>query len=289
MDVINVQLQPQTINENPKQNQDFQIEKKDVNPGFPTQNVQKTKLTPKKSQDINFQDSIATKMVNSIDINKKTSSPSNRSRLKNKPTLIDDSSSPKQSPKRKRKRYLSNPSNNTEGLLNSPATPNEMTTQSKSPSTAIRRRRRRSASLSIDNSNNSPKENKNNENLPINSKPYVPLSFDKNISSPQKTFRTPPKRQRALSGSENDVNKASQVSSRESVQSPCNSPSNKGPPSTTIWRWSPIRGKFKPKSIEYQNGTVVLHPEDDEFLLATPFKSKWQSVSLLMVQFITKS
>ena len=137
----------------------------------------------------------------------------------------------------------------------------------------------------IDNSNNSPKENKNNENLPLHSKTNVPLIFDKNISSPQKSFRTPPKRSRALSGNENDI-KASQVSSIESVPSLCKSPSNKGPLSTTIWRWSPVRGKFKPKSIEYQNGAVVVHPED-EFLLAAPFKSKWQSVSQLIAHHIS--
>ena len=280
MDIIKVPLQSRSASDKTDQNQGYQIEKSDIVSHFPSQDNQQTKCSPEIGQDIEFQNVINTKVAKGIDLNKKVSSPSTKYKPKNKTTLIDCTSSPKQSPKRKRKRYLSNPANKTEGILNSAANPNEVAIQVRSPSTAIKRRRRRSASLSIDNSNNSPKENKNNENLPLHSKANVPLIFNKDISSPQKSFRTPPKRSRALSGNENDI-KASQVSSIESVPSLCKSPSNKGPLSTTIWRWSPVRGKFKPKSIEYQNGAVVVHPED-EFLLAAPFKSKWQSVSLII-------
>lgn len=269
-------LKAETESDSRGQHNGYEKEINDLLIDIPNRNIS----SPKKRPSLNFKDVINNKNVtNSVGCDsRKSESPSAKSKLKSKTLLIDGGSSPNQRPHKKRKRYLSNPVNKTNALLNSPINPNEIPNQTRSPSSAVKRKRRRSASLSIDNSNNSPKENKNNENLPVHTKAKIPLIFDKNASSPQKTFRTPPKRIRALSGSENDV-KGSQVSPKVCVATNCISPSNKGPLSTTIWRWSPIRGKFKPKSIEYQNGAVVEHQEDDEALMASSFKSKWQSVS----------
>ena len=275
-----MQMQPETANEILEASQDGQMAKNDGLADFPNKNMQSTNDKFKKELSLNSKDMANTPMVtNTLEINsKKTASPSTKAKLKSNAPLIEGAPSLKESPQRKRKRYLSNPAVETTALSSTPVSQNGPDIPTRSPSTTVKRRRRRSASLSIDNSTNSPKENKNDENLPVHIKTSVQIKFDKHKPSPQKSFRTPPKRLRANSGSENDA-KVTQVSSRECVTSPYYSSSYKGPPSTTIWRWSPIRGKFKPKSVEYQNGIIVEHPEEDDALLAASFKSKWQSVS----------
>ena len=200
---------------------------------------------------------------------------------KTRVSLKTNRHSPKASPQRKRKRYLSNPGDATTNASSRNINQGDVVTQARSPSTSIKRKRRRSASLSISDTKNSPKENKNQENLPTNTKPKsnISLNIDKQTCSPQrKLVRTPSKHIPTKIGTTNNEG----TNSKLHITS-CNSPPEDnpgaGPPNTTVWGWSPIRGKFKPKSVEYQNGQLVENSEIDENQLATSFKSKWQSVS----------
>ena len=149
-----------------------------------------------------------------------------------------------------------------------------------SPTSAVKRKRRRSASLSINVTNNSPKENKNQENIPTQLKSDILLNIEKKTFTPQKkNIRTPIKRSRAHSGSAGY--EASPKVNKISCVSPSKNNEISVAPNLTIWGWSPNRGKFKPKAVEYENGIVIEHPEVDEAQLATSFKSKWQSVSYI--------
>ena len=189
-------------------------------------------------------------------------------------------SSPKASPRRKRKRYLSNPNNQTAPIPNTTSDQNGVVVQTQSP-TSIKRRRRRSASLSINGTNTSPKENKNQENIQIHEGRNISPNILKQQSQQQKHVRTPTKRNRTQSGNANDAATSPKLPTTAGASPPKNTPS-KGPPNTTVWGWSPIRGKFKPKSVEYQNGLLIEHPEADVAQLPTSFKSKWQSVSFVI-------
>ena len=204
----------------------------------------------------------------------------NKIDLKNKASLKISVNSPKASPRRKRKRYLSNPVNKMANLPSNNDKQNDMLIPSGSPTSAIKRKRRRSASLSMNPTNNSPKENKNQENIPAHFKTDILLNMEKKTFSPQKkNIRTPTKRSRAHSGNA-IIATSPKVNNTAGVSPPKNSPISV-PPNTTVWGWSPNRGKFKPKSVEYQNGRVVEHPEVGEAQLATSFRSKWQTVSYI--------
>ena len=188
--------------------------------------------------------------------------------------------SPKSSPKRKRKRYVSNPNNLTSATSKTTINQNGTIIQTQSsPTTANKRKRRRSASLSINGTITSPKENKNQENIQKQGGENLSLTILKEQSSPHRKLpRTPTKRVRSISGSANHGSISHKVLTT-ACASPLNNPTNV-PPNTTVWGWSPNRGKFKPKSIEYQNGLQIEHPEVEGAQLASSFKSKWQSVSL---------
>ena len=99
----------------------------------------------------------------------------NKIDLKNKASLKIGVNSPKASPRRKRKRYLSNPVSEIANLPSNNANQNDMLIPSGSPTNIIKRKRRRSASLSMNPTNNSPKENKNQENIPAHFKSDILL------------------------------------------------------------------------------------------------------------------
>ena len=180
------------------------------------------------------------------------------------------------SPKRMRKRYLSNPANQH---ANSPSGPNGAIVETHSPTK--KRRRRRSTSLSINGTSTPPKENKNHDNIQDQERRDVSVNAEQYLSCPRKLLRTPTKRKRTQSGSANFAAKSPNPPAAPGSWPPKNNQASAVPPNTTIWGWSPNRGKFKPKSVEYQNGALVEHPEVDGAQLAASFKSKWQSVSSL--------
>ena len=149
--------------------------------------------------------------------------------------LKTNTSSPKASPRRKRKRFLSNPNNQTATISNTTINQNGVIVQTQSPTTSSKRRRRRSASLSINGTNTSPKENKNQENIQNQAGLNISLSILKQQSSPQqKPVRTPTKRIRTQSGSANDAATSPKLPTIGCASPPKNNQTT-GPPNTTVW------------------------------------------------------
>ena len=217
----------------------------------------------------------------------------NKIDAKSKSSIKTNTSSPKPSPRRKRKRYLSNPgsSSNITNVASSLSTTNgDGWMQTCSPIASVKRKRRRSASLSINGISDSPNGAKNDENLP-NHRFKIDNSVDvvrKNYCPQPNTVRTPTKHMPIR----NTLRKSHTTMSPSAADadvflSPVkNTAANNVPPNTTVWGWSPIRGKFKPKAIECQNGMTVDKEDMEEAKLATAFKSKWQSVSLVKLKLI---
>ena len=185
--------------------------------------------------------------------------------------------SPKKSPKRNRKRFISNPTEHeakpTPLIQNGGA----IVDGAQSPTKGAKRRRRRSSSFTLSSTNTSPKENKNQENIQTENRgENMSLAPGEQLGCPGDLIRTPAKRLRTLSGSSASSNLQAPT---EPIDSPPKNKQSSFVPSTTVWGWSPDRGKFKPKSIEFQNGRLLQNPEVDGSELAASFKSKWQAVS----------
>ena len=217
----------------------------------------------------------------------------NKIDAKSKSSIKTNTSSPKPSPRRKRKRYLSNPgsSSNITSIASSLATSNgDGLMQASSPIASIKRKRRRSASLSINGISDSPKGARKGENLP-NHCLKINNSVDvvrKNNCPQPNTLRTPTKHMPIRNtGRKSHTTMSPSAADADVFLSPVkNTVANNVPPNTTVWGWSPIRGKFKPKAIECQNGMTVDKEDMEEAKLATAFKSKWQSVSLVKFKLI---
>ena len=217
----------------------------------------------------------------------------NKTDAKAKSSIKTNTSSPKPSPRRKRKRYLSNPgsSSNITSLASNLSTTNgDGLMQTCSPIASIKRRRRRSASLSINGSSDLPNGAKNDENLP-NHCLKIDNSVDvvrKNYCPRPNTLRTPTKHMHIQNtGRKSHTTMSPSAADVDVFLSPVkNTAPNNVPPNTTVWGWSPIRGKFKPKAIECQNVMSVDKEDMEEAKLATAFKSKWQSVSLVKLKSI---
>ena len=217
----------------------------------------------------------------------------NKIDAKSKSSIKTNTSSPKPSPRRKRKRYLSNPgsSSNITNVASSLSTTNgDGWMQTCSPIASVKRKRRRSASLSINGISDSPNGAKNDENLP-NHRFKIDNSVDvvrKNYCPQPNTVRTPTKHMPIRNtGRKSHTTMSPSAADADVFLSPVkNTAANNVPPNTTVWGWSPIRGKFKPKAIECQNGMTVDKEDMDEDKLATAFKSKWQSVSLVKLKLI---
>lgn len=217
----------------------------------------------------------------------------NKIDAKSKSSIKTNTSSPKPSPRRKRKRYLSNPgsSSNITSIASSLATSNgDGLMQASSPIASIKRKRRRSASLSINGISDSPKGARKGENLP-NHCLKINNSVDvvrKNNCPQPNTLRTPTKHMHIQNpGRKSHTTMSPSAADVDVFSSPVkNIAANNVPPNTTVWGWSPIRGKFKPKAIECQNGIAVDKEDMEEAKLATAFKSKWQSVSLVKFKLI---
>ena len=217
----------------------------------------------------------------------------NKIDAKSKSSIKTNTSSPKPSPRRKRKRYLSNPgsSSNITNVASSLSTTNgDGWMQTCSPIASVKRKRRRSASLSINGISDSPNGAKNDENLP-NHRFKIDNSVDvvrKNYCPQPNTVRTPTKHMPIRNtGRKSHTTMSPSAADADVFLSPVkNTAANNVPPNTTVWGWSPIRGKFKPKAIECQNGMTVDKEDMEEAKLATAFKSKWQSVSLVKFKLI---
>ena len=217
----------------------------------------------------------------------------NKIDAKSKSSIKTNTSSPKPSPRRKRKRYLSNPgsSSNITNVASSLSTTNgDGWMQTCSPIASVKRKRRRSASLSINGISDSPNGAKNDENLP-NHRFKIDNSVDvvrKNYCPQPNTVRTPTKHMPIRNtGRKSHTTMSPSAADADVFLSPVkNTAANNVPPNTTVWGWSPIRGKFKPKAIECQNGMTVDKEDMEEAKLATAFKSKWQSVSLVKLKLI---
>lgn len=217
----------------------------------------------------------------------------NKIDAKSKSSIKTNTSSPKPSPRRKRKRYLSNPgsSSNITNVASSLSTTNgDGWMQTCSPIASVKRKRRRSASLSINGISDSPNGAKNDENLP-NHRFKIDNSVDvvrKNYCPQPNTVRTPTKHMPIRNtGRKSHTTMSPSAADVDVFLSPVkNTATNNVPPNTTVWGWSPIRGKFKPKAIECQNGMTVDKEDMEEAKLATAFKSKWQSVSLVKLKLI---
>ena len=217
----------------------------------------------------------------------------NKIDAKSKSSIKTNTSSPKPSPRRKRKRYLSNPgsSSNMTNVASSLSTTNgDGWMQTCSPIASVKRKRRRSASLSINGISDSPNGAKNDENLP-NHRFKIDNSVDvvrKNYCPQPNTVRTPTKHMPIRNtGRKSHTTMSPSAADADVFLSPVkNTAANNVPPNTTVWGWSPIRGKFKPKAIECQNGMTVDKEDMEEAKLATAFKSKWQSVSLVKLKLI---
>ena len=217
----------------------------------------------------------------------------NKIDAKSKSSIKTNTSSPKPSPRRKRKRYLSNPgsSSNITNVASSLSTTNgDGWMQTCSPIASVKRKRRRSASLSINGISDSPNGAKNDENLP-NHRFKIDNSVDvvrKNYCPQPNTVRTPTKHMPIRNtGRKSHTTMSPSAVDADVFLSPVkNTAANNVPPSTTVWGWSPIRGKFKPKAIECQNGMTVDKEDMEEAKLATAFKSKWQSVSPVKLKLI---
>ena len=217
----------------------------------------------------------------------------NKIDAKSKSSIKTNTSSPKPSPRRKRKRYLSNPgsSSNITNVASSLSTTNgDGWMQTCSPIASVKRKRRRSASLSINGISDSPNGAKNDENLPIH-RFKIDNSVDvvrKNYCPQPNTVRTPTKHMPIRNtGRKSHTTMSPSAADADVFLSPVkNTAANNVPPNTTVWGWSPIRGKFKPKAIECQNGMTVDKEDMEEAKLATAFKSKWQSVSLVKLKLI---
>ena len=217
----------------------------------------------------------------------------NKIDARSKSSIKTNTSSPKPSPRRKRKRYLSNPgsSSNITNVASSLSTTNgDGWMQTCSPIASVKRKRRRSASLSINGISDSPNGAKNDENLP-NHRFKIDNSVDvvrKNYCPQPNTVRTPTKHMPIRNtGRKSHTTMSPSAADADVFLSPVkNTAANNVPPNTTVWGWSPIRGKFKPKAIECQNGMTVDKEDMEEAKLATAFKSKWQSVSLVKLKLI---
>ena len=217
----------------------------------------------------------------------------NKFDAKSKSSIKTNTSSPKPSPRRKRKRYLSNPgsSSNITSVASSLATSNgDGLMQTCSPLASTKRKRRRSASLSINGINDSPNGAKNDENLPnhcLKIDNSVDVARKKHCPQPN-TLRTPTKHMHIQNtGKKSHTTMSPSAADVDVFLSPIkNTAANNIPPNTTVWGWSPIRGKFKPKAIECHNGMAVEKEDMEEAKLATAFKSKWQSVSRVKIKLI---
>jgi len=283
MDVLKLPIPQDSVKQNLQSKQDGSMESNRL-VDYPVLKTENISNTPKKGSNgkINAMSQSPTALNHRV-LGSQGSTDhitNNKIDFKNKASLKISVNTPKASPRRKRKRYLSNPVNETSNVPTNDGNQNDMLIPSGSPTSAMKRKRRRSASLSMNPTNNSPKENKNQENIPAHFKADILLNMEKKTFSPQKkNIRTPIKRSRADSGN-TGIATSPKVNNTACVSPPKNNPISV-PPNMTVWGWSPNRGKFKPKSVKYQNGLVVEHSEVGEAQLATSFKSKWQSVSYI--------
>jgi len=109
---------------------------------YPTLNVETILNTPKKRA--NSKSPVMGPVLNQTDLALTTpGSPLARlnSETKNKSSLKTIGPSPKASPQRKRKRYLSNPGNATTNVSSRLGNQNNIVTQVRSPTTSIKRKR----------------------------------------------------------------------------------------------------------------------------------------------------
>jgi hypothetical protein len=194
MDVLKIPIRQDSVKQNLESKQADNLESNNRLVGYPVLKTENTSNTPKKGSISKL--STLTRSPNALNHKVFGSQESfehltpNKIDIKDKASSKISTSCPKASPRRKRKRYLSNPASKMANPSSNNDNQNDMLITTGSPTSAVKRKRRRSASLSINVTNNSPKENKNQENIPTQLKSDILLNIEKKTKYPKKKNQT---------------------------------------------------------------------------------------------------